>query len=276
MNRLFVAKKPIGISSNHFLSRLKKKYNEKKAGFSGTLDPFAGGVLVVGMGQYTKLFNYLKKTPKIYQATIWLGAFCESGDNENITQIDILPKFELSNLTNLVNLLTGKISYTPPKYSAKKINSKRAYELARSGVEFELKSCEMEIFEAKILHYFHPFLSVRLSVSEGSYIRSWAEIFAKNLGINATLSSLWRLKEGDMVFENEKSLNPLEYLNLTPNEYFGDPNDVFLGKKLDIGDFKIQKDGEFILKFKDFFSIIIISNNEINYKLNRIVYADTH
>ena len=90
MNRLFVAKKPIGVSSNHFLSRLKKKYNEKKAGFSGTLDPFAGGVLVVGMGQYTRLFNYLKKTPKIYQATIWLGAFCESGDNENITQIDIL------------------------------------------------------------------------------------------------------------------------------------------------------------------------------------------
>lgn len=232
MNRLFVAKKPIGVSSNHFLSRLKRKYGEKRAGFSGTLDPFASGVLVIGMGQYTKLFNYLKKTPKIYQATIWLGAFCESGDNENITQIDILPKFQLQYLKDCVNCLKGKITYTPPKYSAKKINSKRAYELARSGVEFELKKCEMEVFEAEILHYFHPFLSVRLSVSEGSYIRSWAEIFAKNLNINATLCSLERLSEGDMKYENEKAINPLDFLELKENFYLKNTQDIEFGKNL--------------------------------------------
>ncbi|MEJ2414716.1 MAG: tRNA pseudouridine(55) synthase TruB, partial [Sulfurimonas sp.] len=74
MNRLFVAYKPAGIGSNLFLSKLKRKYQVKKAGFSGTLDPFAKGVLVIGFGSHTKLFRFLNKTPKKYRATLWLGA----------------------------------------------------------------------------------------------------------------------------------------------------------------------------------------------------------
>jgi len=84
MNRLFVAYKPTGISSNFFLNRLKRKYNTKKVGFSGTLDPFAKGVLLIGMGSYTKLFRFLNKAPKTYRATLWLGAKSDSLDTEMI------------------------------------------------------------------------------------------------------------------------------------------------------------------------------------------------
>ena len=84
MNRLFVIKKPIFISSNFYLRKIKRKYNTKKAGFSGTLDPFATGCLIVAFGQYTKLFQFLKKTPKTYRTTIWLGATSTSLDIENI------------------------------------------------------------------------------------------------------------------------------------------------------------------------------------------------
>ncbi|HHD83732.1 MAG TPA: tRNA pseudouridine(55) synthase TruB, partial [Campylobacteraceae bacterium] len=73
-DRLFVAYKPAGIGSNRFLSQIKRRYGIKKAGFSGTLDPFAQGVLIIAFGKYTKLFRFLKKAPKTYRATLWLGA----------------------------------------------------------------------------------------------------------------------------------------------------------------------------------------------------------
>ena len=89
MNRLFVAYKPSGIGSNLFLLKLKKKYKPKKAGFSGTLDPFAKGVLLIGFGSHTKLFRFLDKTPKKYRATLWLGAKSDSLDSE----LSIKPDF---------------------------------------------------------------------------------------------------------------------------------------------------------------------------------------
>ena len=87
MNRLFVAYKPSFVSSNRFLSSVKKRYKVKKAGFSGTLDPFAKGVLIVAFGQYTKLFRYLKKSPKRYRATLWIGAKSPTLDIEKVTRI---------------------------------------------------------------------------------------------------------------------------------------------------------------------------------------------
>ncbi|NOR57845.1 MAG: tRNA pseudouridine(55) synthase TruB, partial [Sulfurimonas sp.] len=93
MNRLFVAYKPTGISSNFFLSQLKRKYQNKKAGFSGTLDPFAKGVLLIGFGSHTKLFRFLDKTPKSYRATLWLGAASDSLDTELIENVEILQEF---------------------------------------------------------------------------------------------------------------------------------------------------------------------------------------
>ena len=196
MNRLFVANKPINISSNRFLGQLKKKYKVKNAGFSGTLDPFASGCLIIAFGAYTKLFNYINQAPKCYEATIWLGAKSASLDNENIEKISILEPFLLKDLQNFTNQLIGEIEFTPPKYSAKHINGARAYDLARKSIDFELKTQKMQVFSAQILNYSHPFLTISLKLSQGGYARSWAELLAKKLNCDATLSALKRISEG--------------------------------------------------------------------------------
>lgn len=270
MNRLFVAYKPKGVVSNHFLSRLKRKYGVKKAGFSGILDPFASGCLIIAFGAYTRLFNYLNIEPKIYRATLWLGASSNSGDNENINQIHLPPTLYEAQIKNALQNLQGKMNYIPPKFSAKKIDGKRAYELARAGSEFELKECQMEVFSTKFISYCHPFITFDIAVSAGSYIRSYAQILAKNLGQIGTLSALERLSEGKFKFENETPLNPLEYLNLTKNSYKGDIEDIILGKKLKCSDFETSSDGEYLIELDDTFSIIKIENQEVKYAINRI------
>lgn len=269
MNRLFVAYKPVNISSNAFLHTLKKKYKVQKAGYSGTLDPFAKGVLIVAFGAYTRLFRFLSKTPKIYEATLWLGAKSLSFDDKNITQVATLPPFEFKNLEQITHQMLGELTFTPPAFSAKRVEGKRAYQFAAKGEQVELKECVMQIYGCEILHYAHPFLTLCLSVSEGAYVRSYCEIFAQKLGINATLSALTRLKEGKFVYENEKSLNVLDFLNLEKNE-LKDSTKLENGTKIALNELKIQKNGEFFVECKEFFSIISVKNDEVKYILNKV------
>jgi len=213
MDRLFVVNKPINQGSNYYLRTIKRKYKIKKAGFSGTLDPFACGCLIVAFGKYTRLFTFLAKTPKSYRTTIWLRASSDSLDIENISDIQINnTELKLEDIEYQLKNLIGNLEYLPPKYSAKRINGKRAYDMARDGIDFELKKINSEIFDIKFINYNHPFISFDISVSEGSYIRSIAQILLQRLGTFGTLSYLERLNEGKFVFDNEKALNPLEYL----------------------------------------------------------------
>lgn len=269
-NRLFVAYKPKGISSNSYLRSLKKRYKVSKAGFSGTLDPFASGVLIIAFGQYTKLFRYLKKTPKAYRATLWLGAKSSSLDNENINSIENLKPFHKSVMELIFKDLTGIVEYTPPKFSAKKIDGVRAYKLARQEKKVELKPQVMEVYDLKLLHYTHPFISFEASVSEGAYIRSLGEIIARRLGVAGSLSALTRLSEGRFVYEDEKSLNPINYLDLPKNEYLGDPSNVKFGKVLKSQDFKNQNDGVYVIILEEEFAIIAIKDEQVKYELNKV------
>lgn len=269
-NRIFVAYKPANMVCNHFLGRIKRRYGVKKAGFSGTLDPFAKGVLIIAFGQYTKLFRFLKKTPKTYRATLWLGCQSESLDVENVQNVQAVKAHKKEKISEILTSFKGKVSYNPPKFSAKKLDGKRAYELARSGKEFELKSSSMEVYDIKLLNYAHPFLSFEVSVSEGAYIRSLGELIAKKLGCFGALSALERVREGEFLYDDEKALNPLEYLDLKENEYLSDAMDVKLGKKLSVKNFKIQKNGFYMLKFADEFAIIQIQNEKVIYELNKV------
>ncbi|MDX4061210.1 tRNA pseudouridine(55) synthase TruB [Aliarcobacter skirrowii] len=270
LNRLFVVDKPMFISSNFYLNRFKRAFKNKKAGFSGTLDPFATGCLIVAFGQYAKLFQYLKKTPKTYQAVIWLGVTSESYDIERILDINFVDRFDENFLKNELKKLKGKINYIPPKFSAKKINGMKAYELARQNEDFELKESTMEIFDIKFLKYNHPFISFEVSVSEGSYIRSLAQIFLENISSIGTLSYLKRVSEGQFKFENHKELNPLEYLDLEKNIYSGTQEWLEFGKKIRIEYLEKKKSGKYIIELDNFFSIIEIVENEVKYILNKI------
>jgi len=271
LNRLFVAYKPSGIGSNKFLYSMKRKYNDKKAGFSGTLDPFAKGVLLIGFGSYTKLFRFLNKTPKVYRATLWLGAASDSLDSEMIENVAILPACSDEAVLKAVKSLEGELEYEPPIFSAKRINGKRAYDLARAGIEFELNKINSTIYETKLIHYCHPFVTFEAKVSEGTYIRSLGRIIASRLGVKeGSLSALERLNEGQFFYENEKALDIKKSLNIPQNEYLGDYDNITYGRVLALNDLKTQDEGPYWLDNGENISIITIKNGEVKYELGRI------
>lgn len=270
LNKLVVVKKPMFFSSNSYLNKIKRKYKNKKAGFSGTLDPFASGCLIVAFGQYSKLFKYLSKTPKTYRTTVWLGATSDSLDIENMESIESSDILEENKIIYEIKNLIGDITYTPPKYSAKKINGQRAYDLAREGKEVELNESTMNIVNTKFISYSHPFITFEATVSEGSYIRSLAQILLKKLDRIGTLSYLERLNEGKFFYENEKDLNPLDYLDIPRNDYSGTKEWLYDGKKISLDYLSIQDEGKYLIVFDDFFSIIQIEDNEVKYLLNKV------
>lgn len=271
MNRLFVAYKPSGIGSNLFLSKLKRKYQTKKAGFSGTLDPFAKGVLLIGFGSHTKLFRFLNKTPKTYRATLWLGAKSDSLDTEMIEKVTFLEPLRESDVVDAVKSLEGELEYEPPIFSAKRIDGQRAYDLARAGKEVKLNKINSTIYEARLLHYRHPFVTFEATVSEGSYIRSLGKIIANSLGIeDGSLSALERLNEGQFVYEDERALDIKQSLNIPQNEYLGDKDNLKFGRVLALVDLKIQKPGTYWLENGENITIITVIENEVKYELGRI------
>ena len=271
INKLIVVKKPLFISSNSYLTKIKKKYKNKKAGFSGTLDPFAKGCLIVAFGQYSKLFKYLKKTPKTYKAVVWLGAISESFDIEKVISVDLVEKIDVDNIKYQLNSLVGELEYIPPKFSAKKIDGVRAYELARQGHDFELNKCKMNIYDTKFISYRHPFITIETTVSEGSYIRSFAQILLEKLGTIGTLSYLERINEGAFFYENEKELNPLDYIDLPINNYFGTIEWLNTGKKISIDYLEKKEDGKYLIITDEFFSIIEIEEGAVKYLLNKVL-----
>ncbi len=270
LNKLIVVHKPMFRSSNSYLNQIKRKYRNKKAGFSGTLDPFACGCLIVAFGQYSKLFQFLKKTPKTYRAVIWLGVTSESLDIENIIDINDEKKLDEKQIEKEIQNLVGIHEYYPPKFSAKKIDGKRAYEMAREGKEVEMKKSKMQIFDTKFISYNHPFITFESSVSEGSYIRSLAQILLEKLNAKGTLSYLNRLNEGMFFYENEKELNPLDYLDIEENIYSGEKSYFEDGKKISLDFLERKEEGIYIVRFEDFFSIIQILDNEVKYLLNKV------
>lgn len=273
MNALFGANKPAGVSSNQFLTRLKRKYKLGKCGYSGTLDPFASGLLLVGVGAYTRLFDYLDKRSKVYEATLWLGVESESLDIERIERVECVKEVEVERIVELFASLVGEVEYIPPRFSAKHINGKRAYELAREGVEFELEKSVMRVFELTLLSYQHPFISFRAKVSEGAYIRSLGERIAKELGYSGALSALKRVSEGSVRLQSQElvKLDVFSHLALSKIELPHYYNEIANGKKITIKESFIQNNTPYLIVFDDFFSIIEVNENrEIKYRLNRI------
>ncbi|QEZ88417.1 tRNA pseudouridine(55) synthase TruB [Aliarcobacter cibarius] len=270
LNKLFVVNKPMFISSNFYLNKFKRIYKNKKAGFSGTLDPFAKGCLIVAFGQYAKLFKYLAKTPKTYKAVIWLGVTSESFDIERVQEIDFVEKQDYEFIKNEIEKLKGQIEYIPPKFSAKRVNGLKAYELAREGIDFKLEFSSMEIFNIKLVQYNHPFITFEATVSEGSYIRSLAQIFLSNIGFKGTLSYLERICEGKFKFENHKDLNPLDYIDLPKNNYSGTKEWLDFGKKISKNYLEIKENGKYIIEVDNYFSIIEIIDDEVIYLLNKV------
>lgn len=274
-NALFVGYKPAFISSNSYLNRIKKQLSIKKMGYSGTLDPFASGCLVIATQSYTKLLAHLNLTSKEYKATLWLGASSSSLDISNVNNVVLCNPFDITKIIEILNSMKGKLTYTPPIFSAKKINGMRAYKLARDNNEVLLKEITTDIFDISILSYNHPFLNFYIKVSKGAYIRSIGKIIANKLGVDGCLSNLIRVSEGKFTFNNYKLLDPLLYIaydRLDSSDCNKLQEEFYLGKKIINNKLLLKyKSGRYIANFDNFFSIIDIDHfGSVDYILNRI------
>ena len=201
-NQIILVDKPAGISSFGVVAKirgyLRAKYGHKiKVGHTGTLDPFATGLLIILTGKMTKKSNEFLKKDKIYDATLRLGYTSTTGDPEGeITERESEEVLE-ADIASTLQSFTGTVSQTPPRFSAIKIDGERAYKLARKGADFEMPTRKVTIYSIEILSYHYPELTIRCHVSSGTYIRTLAEDIGKSLGTGAYLTALRRLSIAD-------------------------------------------------------------------------------
>ncbi len=209
MNGILVVNKESGYTSRDVVNILNKELGTKKIGHTGTLDPIATGVLVVCVGQYTKLVDKITAYDKEYIATIQLGVETDTLDRTGkILKENSEISVDNQVLINTLNSFLGKSLQEVPIYSAVKVNGKKLYDYARNQEEIELPKREIEIKEIELLESEKGFITFRTVVSKGTYIRSLIRDICKKLDILGTMYALERTRQGQ--FSVNESF-PLEY-----------------------------------------------------------------
>jgi len=185
-----------------------KNIKKIKVGHSGTLDPFATGLLIIGVGrEYTKRMDEFKKLPKTYEAVIKLGATSDTQDKTGkITKKENTDIPNKKNIKNTLKTFLGVQEQTPPMFSAKKVQGKKLYELARQGVEIERKPVKIELYKIKLLKYKYPFLNIRVKCSTGTYIRTLAYDIGDKLQTGAYCEELKRTRIGKYKLRKAKKI----------------------------------------------------------------------
>ncbi len=220
----FLLDKEEGISSFKAISNLRKKLNIKKIGHTGTLDPFATGLLVCTCNNATKLSNYILEGNKAYSGVILLNTETDTCDITGNIITKEEKEFTKEDIIKVSKKFIGKISQTPPKFSAVKINGKRAYDLARKNIDFEIKEREVEVFKFDILGIEGDEISFYIECSKGTYIRSIARDFGKALGGVACLKALRRETVFPFFVKNAKKVDDISLDDLMRWDMIFDDN----------------------------------------------------
>ena len=210
LSAILLVNKECGYTSRDIINILNKKFETKKIGHTGTLDPIASGVLVVCIGKYTKLVSKLTAFEKTYIAEIKLGIKTDTGD---ITGKVLKTKeFHMTRdeLEIVLKSFLGKQIQTVPKYSAVKVNGKKLYEYARNNEYVELPQREIEIKNIKLLEFNNDIIKFETTVSKGTYIRSLIEDICEKLNTVGTMKSLMRTKQGNFKIEDSFNLKEIE------------------------------------------------------------------
>lgn len=230
MDGILIIDKPAGITSHDVVARCRRILKIKRVGHTGTLDPFATGVVVILIGKATRLAQFLDKDAKEYEAVVRLGFETETGDRTGELRIT---NYELRAVTaaeieNVLKDFRGEIEQTPPMYSAKKVEGKKLYELARKGVEIERKPVNITIYELELIESGQlpetssneqrtkdegqrtKDFSLRVVCSAGTYIRALAEDIGRKLETGAHLAELRRTRAGKFDLSRAVTLDELE------------------------------------------------------------------
>jgi tRNA pseudouridine55 synthase len=202
--------KPVGLSSNDALTKVKRIVNAKKAGHTGTLDPFATGLLPLCFGEATKFSQDLLEADKTYDAVVHLGITTTTGDTEGETvetrPVDVTPE----QIEAALARFRGPIMQIPPMYSALKRDGKALYEYAREGITLEREARPVTIHKLEMLAYEAPMLTIRVTCSKGTYVRVLGEDIGLELGCGAHLNALRRIQVGNLTVDGMVTLEQLQ------------------------------------------------------------------
>lgn len=201
--------KPKGISSFDVIRKLKSIFPRgTKLGHAGTLDPAASGLLLVLVEEATRIQKILKDLDKEYVAQVRLGVLTETLDAEGeIIEKSEVPELDNETIRKVLASLAGTRRQRPPRYSALKVGGRRAYDLARSGEDFELGEREITIHHIELLSYLPPILTISTRVSSGTYIRSLAVEIGHKIGVPASLKDLRRTRVGNFFLQKAIDLD---------------------------------------------------------------------
>jgi tRNA pseudouridine55 synthase len=208
INGIFLLDKPVGISSNGALQQVKRAFGARKAGHTGNLDVLATGLLPICFGEATKVCAFLLDADKRYIADIKLGEVTETGDSEGevIRRVERF-SVDIEAATRVAANFTGEIEQVPPMYSALKQDGQRLYKLARQGIEVERKPRKIVIRSLSVTGLHEGILSIDVSCSKGTYIRTLAEDIGDALGCGAHVKSLRRTEAGPFSIEAALSVS---------------------------------------------------------------------
>ena len=266
MNGVLVVDKPKGLTSRDVVNIICKKFNTKKVGHTGTLDPIAEGVLVVPIGRALKISELLTSERKEYIARVILGYETDMLDITGTETKRNIPTCTKEEIIKVLNSFIGKYNQKVPMYSAVKVGGRKLYEYARQGIEVNPPSKEVEIYSLELISdiiYMEDCIefSIKCEVSKGTYIRSLIRDIAYKLDTYGTMKELIRTKQGNFSLENSYTLEQIEN-----NEY------KLLTIKEALPNIKVTKIDEELLKkvtngmmldsfFKEELSLLIDKNN---------------
>lgn len=205
--------KPVGLTSNAALQQAKRLYRAEKAGHTGTLDPFATGLLPLCLGEATKFSQFLLDADKVYQAEIRLGVRTASGDLDGAVIAERPVRVDEAALRQALARFLGDIEQVPPMHSALKHAGRPLYEYARQGIEIERKPRRVRVHALELLAYADDRCSVRVHCSKGFYVRALADDLGEVLGCGAHLSGLRRLASGGFQLDQAVTLEDLAELD---------------------------------------------------------------
>ena len=244
MDGFLLVNKPIGLTSHDVVYRIKKKLHLDKIGHTGTLDPFASGLLILCVGKATKLAYMFSNLDKAYEGTVIFGNHYDTYDHTGKIVYSNTPNFTQKDLENALLKMVGTYNQVPPMYSALKVDGKKLYELARDGIEIERETREVTI---DVFQMTSPLVNQQFSfyihVSKGTYIRSIAVDLAEKLNTFGALSALKRVSVGKYSITHAKNIEDIEINDIISlDKYFLDTPSIVLNEYL----IKLVKNGVYL------------------------------
>lgn len=217
---VFLLNKPLGISSNAALQKVRWLYQAHKAGHTGALDPLATGLLPICLGEATKFSHYLLDSTKRYQTTVRLGQVTTTGDVEgDVIQQRAIPPLNIELIEQVLQQFRGEIQQVPPMYSALKKDGRPLYDLARKGIEVDRDARPVSIYDLTLVSFTEDHLVLDVTCSKGTYIRVLGEDIGEALGCGGHLTHLHRIQTGHFHLIPEYTIEYLEQLTLVERDH---------------------------------------------------------